>query len=105
MRRAWAVAVVVVAGCHFGVKGIEDTGGAQDDLAGASDDFAGVAEADMAGGFVPSHVDPGTVHPGASDLTGVTSIDTTHLTLDGQPAATGITFVPDPVHGEWAVLS
>src|SRR5438445_583932 len=104
MRRMWLVAVVV-AGCQFGVKGLDDTGGGQDDLAGASDDLAGVDEADMAGGFLPSHADPGSVHPGASDLTGITSIDTTNFTLNGQLAPAGIAFVPDAAHGEWVVLS
>ncbi|MDB4964318.1 MAG: hypothetical protein JWN44_7, partial [Myxococcales bacterium] len=105
MRRVILIAVVV-GGCHFGVKGIDGAGGGLEDLGEAPADFGTLpAGSDLAGLFVPSHVDPGSFHPDATDLSGITTIDTTNLTLNGQPVPTGISFVPDPGHAEWAVLS
>ena len=60
--------------------------------------------ADM-GGILPSHVPPGTLNPEASDLPlGITAIDTSALTLNGQPPPAGVQFVPATGHDEWAVL-
>jgi hypothetical protein len=100
MRRMWLIAVLV-AGCHFGVKGVDggDNGAIADDL-GVGDDGGADESSDLAGaGFVPSHVDPGTYLPGAADLPhGITAIDTTALTLNGQAPPAGVQFVPAPGH-------
>lgn len=52
--------------------------------------------------LVPSHVDPMYYRPGAADLSGVTTIDTTNLTINGAAQPSSV-FVHD-THG-WAVLS
>lgn len=105
MRPAVLIAVLL-GGCHFGIKGLD--GGSDensDDLSVADVDLAlGVRPADM-GEPLPSHVPPGTVDPGAADLPlGITAIDTTSLTIDGQPPP-GVQFVPVPNHNEWAVMT
>ena len=82
MRRAVLIAVLL-GGCHFGLKGVD--GGSDQ----TSDDAGVGSEADLAlsvspsdmGGFLPSHVPPGTLNSEAADLPlGITAIDTSALT-------------------------
>jgi hypothetical protein len=103
------VAAVLLGGCNFSIKGLEGGGkvvpvdGGVFDLAEPSVPVGG---ADMAQAFVPSHVDPGALHPGASDLpSGITAIDTSALTINGAAPPTGVAFATGPAHADWAVLS
>jgi hypothetical protein len=108
MRRAVLIAVLL-GGCHFGIKGVVDGGvdSTGDDAgAGGDVDLALIVTPSDMGGFLPSHVPPGTLNPEASDLPlGITAIDTSALTLNGQGPPSGVQFVPVPNHNEWAVMT
>jgi hypothetical protein len=113
-----ALAGLALAGCTFQLDGIP-VGGESSDLAGAdlagadlssvNGDFATPGMPDLAPASIkPSHVPPASLQLQAADLTGVTGINTTDLTLefnrDGNFAAppAGVTFA---VAGNIAVLS
>jgi len=107
MRRALLIAVLV-GGCHFGLKGVGgDSGPSSTDDAGVDDgagDDLGPPGDDM-GGFLPSHVPPGTVSTEAPDLPlGITAIDTSALTINGAAPPSGVVFAPVAGHDEWAEL-
>ncbi|MGZ3438103.1 MAG: hypothetical protein ACXVDD_01220 [Polyangia bacterium] len=108
MRRALLIAVLL-GGCHFGVSGVSGENGptSDDGGAGADVDLAlSITPSDDMGGFLPSHVPPGTLNPEAADLPlGITAIDTSALTINGAPPPTGVQFVPVPDHNEWAVMT
>jgi hypothetical protein len=103
------------AGCTFSVAPLDlgwNGAASPSDLAGAATSYdlgatdLASAAGDLAPGFVPAHVDPGYWHPGAIDLSGVTTIDTSSLTINGSPPPTGISFVAASGHAtDWAVLS
>jgi hypothetical protein len=103
----WAVLIaVLVGGCHFGIQGA-DAGGDQtsDDDGGVEDLALGVQPSDDMGGFLPSHVPPGTLSDEASDLPpGITAIDTSALTINGAAPPSGVVFQAVPGHNEWAEL-
>jgi hypothetical protein len=107
MRRLLLLAVLL-GGCHFGIKGVagDDAVSGADGAVGPGDDGGSTlpGTGDM-GGFLPSHLPPGTVDPAAADLPlGITAIDTSALTLNGAPPPAGVQFVPAAGHNEWAVL-
>jgi hypothetical protein len=121
MRCVWLAFSFVLAGCTFRVGGLDSDGGqprgadfgqvsdlgvGSVDSASSGLDLAGAdllsPMPDLLGVFTPSHVDPSYFRPGASDLSGVTAIDTTALTINGSMPP-GMAFVHDS-HG-WAVLS
>jgi hypothetical protein len=107
MRRALLIAVLL-GGCHFGFKGVDPgSGGNSDDggIGSADGDLGpGGASPDM-GDFLPSHVPPGTLDPGAADLPlGITAIDTTALTINGAAPPAGVLFAPATNNSSWAVL-
>src|SRR4051812_1329787 len=97
----WAALIaVLLGGCHFGIQGVEGGDDQTGDDAGVEDLALGISPADdMGGGFLPSHVPPGTLNPNAADLPpGITAIDTTSLTINGQPPPAGVQLVPVPGH-------
>jgi hypothetical protein len=99
--RACALATLLgLGGCSFTVDGIllGDGGGIIDGDAATNGDAA-------LGSFVPSHVAPSHIQPGASPLSGLKDIDTEHLLLDGKPPPAGVVFIPEASHDAWAVLS
>ena len=105
MRRA-ALIAVLLGGCHFGFKGIDPGSGGNGEDDGGSvggDDLAPAESPDM-GGFLPSHVPPGTLNPEAADLPlGITAIDTTALTINGAAPPSGVQFAPATNNSAWAV--
>jgi hypothetical protein len=103
----WAALIaVLVGGCHFGIRGVDGGDDQTSDDAGVEDLALGVSPSDDMGGFLPSHVPPGTLNPGGADLPpGITAIDTTGLTINGQPPPAGVQLVPVPNHNEWAVMT
>ena len=107
MRRLVYVAVLL-GGCHFGFKGVDVSNGGSDDGGvdfGDADLALAISPSDM-GGLEPSHVPPGTLNTDAADLPpGITAIDTTNLTINGQAPPMGVLFVPVPNHNEWAVMT
>ena len=105
MRR-WVCVAVLVGGCHFGLKGVDaGADGSDGGLASDVDLALMISPSDM-GTFEPSHVPPGTFNGDAADLPpGITAIDTSNLTINGQPPPVGVQFVPVPNHNEWAVMT
>ena len=110
MRRLLLVALLLV-GCRFGLKGVaagvgSSVDGGADAAADADAGGGRSGEIDMLPPFVPAHVDPGAYVPDAADLPpGITAIDTSALTINGQAPPAGVRFAPDPGHADWAVLS
>ncbi|HEY2747147.1 MAG TPA: hypothetical protein VGL86_21135 [Polyangia bacterium] len=108
MRRVLFIAVLL-GGCHFGLKGVDgDTRSGGDDAGIGGDDgsvdLAPSSTGDM-GGFLPSHVPPGTVNTDAADLPlGITAIDTSALTINGASPPVGVVFQAVPSQDGWAEL-
>ncbi len=101
VRRRAALAFVAFAagGCQFVVPGFAVG------VDGSSRDGAFAADAAHGPGFVPTHVSPSAVVPGASSLAGPRDIDTERLQIDGMAPAPGFLFAAEPGHDDWAVLS
>ncbi|MEO6952492.1 MAG: hypothetical protein ABI321_11810 [Polyangia bacterium] len=99
-RRAVLASIFAAAsGCSFVVPGFPvGTDGAVPDAALFVDAAHGAA-------FVPAHVPPNAVVPGASKLSDVRDIDTERLYIDGATPMPGIVFSADPGNDDWAVLS
>ena len=107
MRRALLIAVLL-GGCHFGLKGVGVDNAPGGDDAGVSSGNADLgpstATGDM-GGFLPSHVPPGTLNPEAADMPlGIVAIDTSALTINGGTPPAGVVFQVDESQPGWAEL-
>lgn len=90
---------LAASGCGFAVPGFSVS------TDGAASDGGLVVDAAHGPAFVPAHVSPGAVVPGASSLSGASDIDTEQLRIDGAAPIPGIVFKADPVNDGWAVLS